>query len=202
VQGEVLPSTLHDVKLLGDLLIPQFQNEYRVEGERSITESPGAIKHVWLEPSNAPAFPKAIQAILAADIIVVGPGSLYTSLLPNLLVPDLADAIRSSRALRLYICNVSTQPGETDGYSVGDHLRAFEEHAGGGLFDIYICNNRYEGSLPANIDWVRLEDDLEQDYKVYKASLFDPLHPWRHDSQKIGQVIQDLYEERTGPLVE
>ena len=85
----------------------------RVKGESRIPTTNGRVRHVWLEPNNPPAFPEAIQAILSADLIVIGPGSLYTSLIPNLLVPDLAEAIRASRALKLYICNVATEGGET-----------------------------------------------------------------------------------------
>jgi uncharacterized cofD-like protein len=143
VSGQVLPSTLHDVKLVADVVLPYLVSEIRVQGESQIPESTGRVQRVWLEPNSPPAFPQAIQAILNADIVLVGPGSLYTSILPNLLVPDISDAIRASRGLRLYICNVATQSGETTGYTCGDHLRALEEHTGGRLFDIIVCNNKY-----------------------------------------------------------
>ena len=142
------------------------------------------------------------KAILNADLIVIGPGSLYTSLLPNLLVPDLAEAVRASRALKLFVCNVATERGETDDYSCGDHLRALEEHVGDNLFEIAIVNQRCEGTLPDRIRWVISEPDLDEDYPIYQADLIDVLHPWRHDSKKLAQVIMELYQERTGPLVE
>jgi uncharacterized cofD-like protein len=141
VHGQVLPSTLHDVQLVADVLLPHTLNEVRVQGESSIPESPGKIRRVWLEPNDPPAFPESIQAILAADLIVVGPGSLFTSILPNLLVPDIAAAISASRALKIYVCNVATQPGETDGFTCGDHVRVIEEHVGSGLFDIVVANS-------------------------------------------------------------
>jgi uncharacterized cofD-like protein len=162
----------------------------------------GKVRHVWIEPSSPPAFPDAIRAILAADLIVIGPGSLYTSILPNLLVPDLADAIRASRALKVYICNVATQPGETDGYTGGDHVRALEEHGGGGLFDLILSNQHTDGRLPENIDWVTAEADLDDDYSVYRSDLVDEDYPWRHDAEKLAQVLMDLLQDRTGPLVE
>jgi uncharacterized cofD-like protein len=202
VKGRVLPSTLHDVKLVADVLLPHNINEMRVEGESQIPKTNGKVRRVWLEPSTPPAYPLCIKAILNADLIVIGPGSLYTSLLPNLLVPDLAEAVRASRALKVLVCNVATQQGETDGYSCGDHLRALEEHIGENLFDIAMVNQRCEGTLPENINWVIAEADLDEDYPIYQADLIDVLHPWRHDSKKLGEVIMELYQERTGPLVE
>ena len=202
VSGRVLPATLHDVRLVADVRLPYLVNEVRVEGESQIPESEGKVRRIWLEPSNPQAFPQAIQSILAADMILIGPGSLYTSILPNLLVPDVAAAIRASRALKIYVCNVATQPGETDGYSCGDHVRALEEHAGGALFEIVVSNSNCEGELPEEIQWVRTEGDLFVDYPLYQSDLIDPARPWRHDSEKLARVLMDLLQERTGPLTE
>ena len=202
VNGRVLPSTLHDVQLVADIQLPHLINEVRVEGESQIPEAAGFVRRVWLEPNTPPAFPQAIRAILSSDLIIVGPGSLYTSILPNLLVPDISEAVRSSRALKLYVCNVATQPGETDGYSCGDHIRAIEEHIGGGIFDIIIANKQCIGNLQGNSQWVLAEDELDEDYAVHRANLADETHPWRHDTMKLSQEIMDLFEERTGPLVE
>lgn len=202
VYGRVLPSTLHDVRLSADVIMPNTTLEVRVEGESKIPLSRGRIRRVWLEPSAPPAFPRAIHALLNADLIILGPGSLYTSILPNLLVPDLAEAVKASRALKLFICNVATQPGETDHFSCGDHLRVMEEHIGSGLFDLAIVNQEYQGKLPDQVNWVRINEDLDDDFPLYRADLIDSMHPWRHDSQKLAQVVMDLYSERTGPLVE
>lgn len=202
VSGRVLPSTLHDVRLVADVRLPALVTEVRVEGESRIPESAGQVRRVWLEPNNPQAFPQAIQAILAADMILIGPGSLYTSILPNLLVPDIAAAVRASRGLKIYICNVATQPGETDGYSCGDHVRALEEHAGGDLFEMVVSNRNCEGDLPEDIDWVRTEEDLAVDYPIYQSDLIDPARPWRHSAEKLAQVLMDLLQERTGPLLE
>ncbi len=200
VRGRVLPSTLHDVRLIADVELPKQHAEVIVKGESEITKAAGKVKRVWLEPSNPLAFPPAIQAILSADLILIGPGSLYTSILPNLLVPDLADALRASRALKFYVSNVATQPGETDGYSTGDHARTIEKHLGGRIFDLLVCNNYFTGKLPAGVGWVRPEENLEQEYNVYSTNLVDAGNPWRHNSDRLAQVLIDLFNERTGPL--
>jgi uncharacterized cofD-like protein len=202
IDGRVLPSTLHDVRLVADILLPHFVNEIRIEGESQIPEVAGQVRRVWLEPNNPPAFPQALRAILTSDLIIVGPGSLYTSVLPNLLVPDIAESIRSSRALKIYVCNVATQPGETDGYTCGDHIRAIEDHIGGGVFDLILANRDCHANLPKGIQWVLAGDGIDDDYAVHMADLSDELHPWRHDSAKLAREIIDLLEEKTGPLVE
>ncbi len=199
VSGEVLPSTLHDVKLLADMRLPHMVNEVRIQGESKIPTVAGRVRRVWLEPNNPPAFPPVVQAILNAEMIVIGPGSLYTSLLPNLLVPDILEAIRSSRAVKFYVCNIATQAGETDLYSCYDHVKALEEHVGPGLFDVVLCNSRYEGDL-GNASWVRVDDQILTDDRLYSADLRDPDFPWRHDSARLASTIMDLLFERTGPL--
>ena len=201
VHGRVLPATLHDVKLVADVQIPNILNQVRVQGESSIPEMPGRVRRVYLEPNNPPAFPPVIQTILAADMLVIGPGSLYTSILPNLLVPDLLAAIRSSRALKIYVVNIATQPGETNAYSVADHIYALEEHTGKGLFDVIVCNNFCEAKLPTGVEWVNIEDAADK-YPIYGTDLLDIEHPWRHDSEKLAKSVMDIFYERTGPLVE
>ena len=130
VQGQVLPSTLKNVTLVADVKLPNKQAEVEVKGESKITQKGGKIKRVWLEPANPAAFPPTVQAILSADLIIIGPGSLYTSVIANLLVPDLVDAIRASKAYKFYVCNVASEQGETDGYFCEDYIRAIEKHAG------------------------------------------------------------------------
>jgi uncharacterized cofD-like protein len=202
VSGRVLPSTLHDVRLVADVELSSSAKEIRVKGESRIPESSGMVRRVWLDPNSPQAFPKALQAILNADMIVVGPGSLYTSILPNLLVPDIAAAIRASRGFKVYVCNVATEHGETDGYTCGDHVRALSEHIGDELFDVVVSNNNKLGELPENIQWVETENELEIEPPVFRSDLIDPEHVWRHDSEKLAQVLMDLLQERTGPLVE
>jgi uncharacterized cofD-like protein len=200
VSGRVLPSTLHDVKLVADVQLPNVPNQVRVLGESSIPKVAGRVRHVWLEPNDAPAFPPALKAILNADLIVVGPGSLYTSLLPNLLVQDLLGAIRASRALKVYVCNIATQSGETDLYSCSDHVRGLEEHIGNHLFDIVLCNDNYEGQLNEGSQWVRTDEKMMEDSLLHCADLSDASHPWRHDSAKLARTLVEILDERTGPL--
>jgi uncharacterized cofD-like protein len=200
VSGRVLPSTLHDVKLVADIQLPHVLNEVRVEGESRIPEAAGRIRRVWLEPNDAPAFPPALKALLSAELIVVGPGSLYTSLLPNLLVRDLLAAVHASRAIKIFVCNIATQTGETDSYSCYDHVRALEEHIGEDLFDVVLCNENHSVPLPAGTEWVRADSRTMSDARAYCADLLDEEHPWRHDSAKLGQVLMNLFSERTGPL--
>ncbi len=202
VQGRVLPATLHDVRLVADMQLPHNIAEVRIEGESTIPKFPGDIQRVWLEPNNPAAYPQVIQAILAAELIVIGPGSLFTSILPNLLVPDIGSAIQASRALKIYVCNVATQHGETEGYCCEDHIKVLNEHVGSTLFDIVVINNSYDGQLPEGTDWVKLLAENEVDIPIYRADLVDKIQPWRHDSAKLARVIIDLYQERTGPLVE
>ena len=204
VQGKVFPSTLHDVTLNAEIISTDIngnRKEIRVKGESEITKLGGTIKRVWLEPNYPMAYPPTIQALLNADLIIIGPGSLYTSLLPNLLVPDITEAFRASRGLKFFISNVATQPGETDGYNCGDHVRSVEKVIGSGNFDIVICNDNCRGKLPKGIDYVCVDDSLENDFAVYSGNLVDVENPWRHDSMKLANSIMDLYNERTGPLL-
>ena len=137
VRGEVLPATLSDVRLWADLT-----DGRRIEGESSITEACGAIVRVGCTPENPPALPKALVAIQEADFIIMGPGSLYTSIIPNLLVPEIADEIARSKAPRIYVCNIMTQEGETQGYSVGDHIQAIDRACGKYLFEAVLVHKQ------------------------------------------------------------
>ena len=202
VNGRVLPSTLHNVQLIADVSLPHMVSEVRVEGESHIPEAAGKVKQIWLEPNNPPAYPRVIREILSADLIIIGPGSLYTSILPNLLVPDITKAILASRGLKIYVCNVAAQHGETNGYSCVDHIEALERHVGRGLFDVVVANQNYSVDSDVAVEWVVIDKDIEERYPVYRGDLIDVERPWRHDSQKLAQTIMDLLQERTGPLVE
>ncbi len=201
VNGQVLPATLHNVRLVADVQLPQIQNEIRVEGESQIPRAAGRVRRVWLEPDDAPAYPPVIQAVLSADMIVIGPGSLYTSILPNVLVCDLMDGIRASRAFKVFVTNIVTQPGETESFTCRDHVRALEELIGKNVIDVIICNSCYDGELMSEMRWVRADGDLEDAPRLYLADLSDREKPGHHDAKKLAQVLMDLYNERTGPLV-
>ena len=137
IRGRVLPATLENVALVGELL-----NGERVSGESNIPKSRFPVRRVWLEPESPPAAPEVIEALENAAMIAVGPGSLFTSLLPNLLVEGVADAIRRSEAVRVFVCNVMTQPGETDGFTAADHVKLIYAHTGPGLFDYALLNDQ------------------------------------------------------------
>jgi uncharacterized cofD-like protein len=195
VQGRILPSTLKDVTLCADL---RDEDEAagalsRVEGESSITAAELPIERVFLLPDNARAYPETIRAILEADLIVIGPGSLFTSVLPNLLVEDITRAIRASRALKIYVCNVATQKGETDGFSVGDHVEALQRHVGRDVFHHVLVNDNFNVKLNPNTELVSLDQEAERDYQVVSADLIDRQKPWRHDSQKLARHLMDFY---------
>lgn len=198
VQGNVLPSTLKNINLVAEIELPEKKVTVNITGESEISNMGGKVRRVWLDPGNPSPFPPTLQAILSADLIVIGPGSLYTSIIANLLVPDLVDAIHVSKACKIYVCNVATQEGETDGYSCEDHIRAIENHIGSNIFDVVVANNRYEGVLPAGVDWVRIKDSNHKN--LYQTDLLDIDNPWRHDSAKVSRTIMELYMERTGPL--
>jgi len=193
VQGRVLPSTLCDVTLMADLRDTPA-GVSRVAGESSITEAGGAIARVYLEPDNAEAYPEAVRALLQADLIVAGPGSLYTSVLPNLLVPDVARAVAASRALKVYVCNVATQHGETVGYSAGDHVAMLEAHVGANLFPLVLVNDNLDVTFdaPPGVGSVRVDFPPDAKYRVIAADLVDLARPWRHDSDKLARALLDL----------
>ncbi|MBL8102566.1 MAG: YvcK family protein [Anaerolineales bacterium] len=200
INGRVFPSTLNDVKLVASMELPHSLNEVRVEGESQIPKMAGRVRRVWLEPDDAPAFPPVIRELLSADIIVVGPGSLYTSLLPNLLVRDVLASIRASRGIKIYVCNIATQSGETDAFTCYDHVHSLEGHVGEDLFDVILCNDNYQGELGTKSRWVIADEKTLADTRTYCTDLVDEAHPWRHDSLKLAQVILDIFYERTGPL--
>ena len=137
VQGQVLPPTLTDVHLWAELA-----DGRRIKGESNITEAGGKIVKIGCTPENPPALPKVLQAIEEADYIIIGPGSLYTSVIPNLLVPEIAEAIASRNIPSIYVCNIMTQPGETTGYSVADHIRAIDVACGQRLFGTVLVQGK------------------------------------------------------------
>jgi uncharacterized cofD-like protein len=134
VRGAIIPSTLQDVTLVASV------NGHMVEGESKIPKQNAPITRVFLKPDQAELNPEAALAIMNAELIVVGPGSLYTSILPNLLVPGMVKTIKESQALKVFVCNVASQHGETDGYNVSDYLRVLHEHVCENLFDFVLVN--------------------------------------------------------------
>ncbi len=200
VRGQVMPSTLMQVTLAAEVLSPEpaqangRSRAMQVYGESNIGHANGRIQRVYLQPEDAPAYPKAIRAILDADLIVIGPGSLYTSVLPNLLVPDLRAAIQSASAVKVYVCNVATQSGETAGYDVMDHVDALTNHVGGDVFSIVLANGNIipDRSLGGGAEWVHPPESEPDRYRLILADLVDGQYPWRHDPIKLAQALMAL----------
>lgn len=203
IKGRIMPSTLQDVTLcaeLSDSLVPiesQHNNGARtsVRGESSIGKSGYPIERVWLEPNDPLAYPEAVRAILEADLVVIGPGSLFTSVMPNLLVPGITTALRQTQATCVYIANVATERGETDGFTLEAHLTAIEMHIGRGVIDVVIANSVIDPHFkpPSGVETVQPEPKLsESTARVILADVADTEHPWRHDSRKLAVAVMQL----------
>jgi uncharacterized cofD-like protein len=197
VKGRILPSTLEDVTLIADLAgAPGLT---RVRGESAIPKAGQPIERVFLRPDGARAYPEAVRAILCANVIVAGPGSLFTSVLPNLLIEGIRQAVGASSALRIYVCNVATQPGETVGFDVRQHVSALQRHVGRGLFPYVLVNNNLAPTRQnPQLQPVALRYATDEGYEVIEADLRDPNVAWRHDSDKLAERIIRLYDHWRG----
>ena len=189
VHGQILPATVANLKLSAKLVDGTV-----VQGESSITERGGAIDHIMIEPQDAAAYPQAVEAIGQAQLIVYGPGSLYTSILPNLLVSGIGEALRESGAAKIYVCNVATQKGETDGYTVADHVDALQKHTFPDIADCVLTNDPPRELGAAFLgEPVIHEGGQMRHVRLVGADLADPDSPVRHDSTKLAQVVMDVY---------
>lgn len=199
VRGDIFPSTLADVRLEARL-----RDGRVVYGESRINKTRVPIQRLRIVPGRCQPLPDALAAIKAADLITLGPGSLYTSLIPNLLVRGISRQLRCSKALKIYIANLMTQPGETRGYTAADHLRALHEHAGGRVFDRVILN---KGELSAGM--LRryaaqragpVQNDLEAiralGVEPVLADLLEEDHVARHDSTRLAKLLLNLAARR------
>jgi uncharacterized cofD-like protein len=201
VRGRILPSTLENVVLCAEVQRTNETGETEwlvVEGESNLPEAGGRVQRLFLKPEAPRAYPEAIRALLQADLIVACPGSFYTSLLPNLLVPSIRAAITASAAKTVYICNVATQRGETDGYSVADHVKALQEVAGD-AFDVVLANDNYDVTRPiaSGVNWVTLPPAGETipGVRLFTGNLVEDGTPWRHDSHKLAQRLMAVYHQ-------
>ena len=194
VRGGVLPSTSADLRLSA-----RFSDGTVVLGESSITDHGGHIERLMIEPASAPAHPLAVQAIEEADIVVIGPGSLYTSILPNILVGGISDALARTNATVVYVCNVATQVGETDSYSVRDHVEALHRHTFDDIADYVLAN-----SDPVPLDERFAGQPVFHDgqpiphAKVVLTDMADPTHPVRHDADKLASAIMEVHASANG----
>jgi len=200
-KGHIFPATISDVRLVAEL-----EDGTVVRGETQISASRVAIRRLRLEPEQCLPLPQALKAIRAADVITVGPGSLYTSILPNLLVSRVSQAIGESRATKIFICNLMTQPGETDNYSARQHLETVKSYAPEIHFDFVVMNDRrvtaeqasryaLEGAHQIGIDDNCLEEALDQSTQIVRADLLEHGEKVRHDSSLLAQVVMSCREQ-------
>jgi uncharacterized cofD-like protein len=199
LRGQVIPSTLDNV-----VLAARHTNGTVTEGEYKIPLAQLPINRVFLKPAQPQPAPEAIKAIEDADIIVLGPGSLYTSILPNLLIAEISDAIVASKAIKVYVCNVMTQPGETENYCASSHVKALIEHSHARIIDYCIVNTgkipasilkRYEEqhSVPVANDSALIEN---AGYRVLGADILSIADDMvRHDPLKLASIVTGLLEE-------
>ena len=194
IRGRVLPSTLDDMKLVAEM-----EDGRIIHGESNIPEAHGKIKRLFTDPKNCKALDDVITAIREAELIILGPGSLFTSVIPNLLIPEISHEIAKSKAKKIYVCNIMTQPGETDGFSVSDHVNALIRHAGSKkIVDTVLVNDfmpsnlaqKYQmsGSYPVKVDF----DNLKKlGIKVFSRKLIEDNKEGfvRHSSNRVARAI-------------
>lgn len=199
LRGQVIPSTLNNV-----VLVASHKDGSSTEGEDRIPKAHKPINRVSLRPAESEATPDAIKAIEEAQIIILGPGSLYTSIIPNLLIKEISDAVVASSAIKVYVCNAMTQPGETDGYSASDHIKALISHTYAPIIDYCIVNT---GEIPRDVlqryaqqnsylvvnDRKKIENlgyrVVEDDFAIIEDGVI------RHDSARLAKIILGLIEE-------
>jgi len=200
IHGKIAPSTMEDVHLAAEL-----EDGTTVIGESRIGGR-GSIKRVFLQPRNVIANDEAVSALLAADIIVIGPGSVYTSILPNLLVGELSRAIRSSQAVKIYVCNVATEPGETDRFSTEDHVRVLHDHVAPGLFQFVLANSYTAAKMPnhrreTTFVQASAKDQAtlgSQGLEVITTDVLNHEEPEHHDPIRLADAIMEIYASASG----
>ena len=189
-----MPATLDDMKLCAEM-----EDGRIIKGESNIPEAHGKIKRLYTDPKNCKALEDVIEAIKDAELIIMGPGSLYTSVIPNLLVQEIAQEIAKSKAKKLYVCNIMTQPGETDGYRVSDHLNALIKHANSkNIIDAVLVNDflpknmtgKYEeaGSYPVEVD---AENIKKLGISLFSKKLIEDSKEGlvRHSSHRVARAV-------------
>lgn len=201
IRGQVLPATTDNV-----VLCAEFLDGTHAEGESAIPAARKAIRRVYLRPPHARPVREVLEAVAGADLIVLGPGSLYTSVLPNLLVPGVAEALRRAAAPVVYVVNVMTQPGETDGYRASDHVRAVVDHAGPVVRaavvntqmprnEVLLARYRAEGAFPVepDLDRIRL-----MGVEPFAFSLVSETDLVRHDPVRLAEAVLEVLDRLAG----
>jgi uncharacterized cofD-like protein len=190
VNGNILPSTLSPIELVADLADGGI-----VRGESKIGETDGDIKRLSIEPPQVKAYPKSIDALYDAELIVLGPGSLYTSVLPSLLVPEINEAISKSNAYKIYVCNVAMQPGETSGYGINEHVNVLLNHTTDGFVDCVIGNDLVSVAEKSNVSNVPVGPTNVKGINIIYGNIMDVENKYRHESSSLADLIIKVYDE-------
>lgn len=200
-KGHIFPATINDIRLVAEL-----EDGTEVRGETQITASRAAIRRLRLEPEQCLPLPAALAAIRVADVITVGPGSLYTSILPNLLVSRVAEAIGKANATKIFVCNLMTQPGETDGYTAVQHLETVRSYAPEIHFDFVVVNNRKitpaqaalyaaDGAHQIADQDIVLDSSCARETELVRADLLDDDDKVRHNSESLARVVMACHDK-------
>ena len=182
VRGRALPSTLAQVRLFGSV------EGQAVQGQVAIRDAWGRIDRVWLEPPDARALPEAVAAVREADLVLLGPGSIFTSVIPNLLVPELGEAVAAASDRVVYLCNLEPQPGETSGFSPEAHLAALLGHCPGLRVPLVLCQRPRSAAARAREKGAFADLGAQ----VLHADLADPAFPGRHDPARLAAALEEL----------
>ena len=194
IRGRVIPSTTTDVTL-----VARTETGETLTGETMVASATSRLQTLALSPLNPPAHPEAVAALEEADLLVIGPGSLYTSIVPNLLIPGISEAIGQSRALKVYICNVAEEPRQTVGYAVQDHLDVVRRYAGDNAVHAVIANGRIPaGPTPAGLDFIRPRRPWDDNTLLVEADVIDESATARHDPAKLAQTVAATYRAHRG----
>ena len=191
VRGSIKPATVDHIQLSADL-----NDGNHVVGESNIRSMASTVSKIYINPPEAAAYEPAVEAILEANTVILGPGSLYSSVLPNLLVRGICQALKDTRATKIYVCNVATEIGETGGYDLSNHVEALQKHTFPNVVDYVIANNnvtnigdRFAGEA------VRDHPSIQNDVQYIYDDLVDLDNPVRHDSYKLSQVIMGIADK-------
>jgi len=194
IRGRVIPSTVSQVTLVGRTVSGKT-----LIGETQVGTSADRLRSLTLIPANPPAHPEAVRAIENADMVVIGPGSLFTSIVPNLLISNISTALANSPAFKIYVCNVAEEPAQTEGYNVLDHLSIVRHYGGQNSFDAVISNsNLPDGPTPAGLNFIQSDKPWDDKVLLVEADVIDEVHTARHDSVKLSNVIAETYSKYRG----
>ena len=194
IRGRVVPSTSSYVTLVGSTVSGET-----LIGETSVGHSVDRLRSLTLAPADPAAHPEAVRAIEDADMIVIGPGSLFTSIVPNLLIPGITAALADSPAFKVYVCNVAEEPTQTEGYSVLDHLNIVRHYGGENAVDVVVANNnRPDGPTPAGLEFIRANKPWNDDVLLVEADVIDDGQTARHDPTKLSNAVAEAYRKYRG----